>query len=208
MRIAEHICSMPSPKFSRRCPVISTMRRSPRAAYFSRHGRPWFALAGDGPQQGVDHRVAGHVDTCGGRSFTPQILGRPLGRRTVQRGDQAGDAAVEFLGPGGLKVAGAQAGLDVNQRHAAVKRGQRGRHDRGRVALGDNAVGPALGQHGVEARQAAGGHLGQRLIRATSDRGRDRPRCRNTPSPDRASGGAGRSRRRSSRSGRPGGRHS
>ena len=38
-------------------------------------------LAGYGPQQGVDHRVAGDMDRLGWNVFTPQVLGRLLRRR-------------------------------------------------------------------------------------------------------------------------------
>ncbi len=83
----------------------------------------------------------------------------------MQGRSQAGDAAIHFLGPGRLHIAGAQPRLDVDQRHAAIKSRQRRGHDRRRVALGHDAIGPIVGNRGVQPCEASGGHLGQRLVR-------------------------------------------
>ena len=63
-----------------------------------------------------------------------------------------------------MEIAGPQPGLDVNKRHMAIKGGQRRRHHRRGVALGRHAIGPVVGQGGVQPGEAAGGHVGQRLV--------------------------------------------
>ncbi len=150
------------------------------------------ALAFDGPQQCVDDGVAGHEHAVRGDVFRQQTIGRAARRRAVQAGRQRGRAAVHFLRPRRLQIAGAQPRLDVHERHAAVKGGQRRRQHRRGVSLGNHAIGPVALQSVVQSRQTTRRQLGERSGSAASAPGQRRPVCRSTPSPGRASPHAGR----------------
>ncbi len=129
---------------------------------------PWrgrLPLALDRPQQCVDHGVARHVNARREHSLGHERCGRGGSRRAVNSGRQSDRAAIEFLGPGCLQVAGAQSGLDVNQRHAFVKRRQRRGYGGRRVPLRHDAVGPMALDDRLQTLQAARRELGQRLAR-------------------------------------------
>ncbi len=91
-------------------------------------------------KKSVDHGVAHHKDTIGGNTFTQQIVTGLMRRRKMQRGRMANEAAVEFLRPRRLQVAGAKTGFDMRDGDAIYKPGGRGGGGRRGIALDDDPI--------------------------------------------------------------------
>jgi len=98
-------------------------------------------------QQGVDHGVAGDDDAFCGNAFTQQVVPGGFGWREVQGGDGAGEFAVGFFRPGGIDVAGTQAGFHVGYRDLLVIGGEAGGECGGGVAMDQHHVGLELGKY-------------------------------------------------------------
>jgi len=81
----------------------------------------------------------------------------------VQFGDGAGQFAVGFFWPGGIQVAGAQAGFDVGDRDLLVVGGEGGGEGGGGVAVDQDDVGFAVGEDAFHALQDGGGDVGEVL---------------------------------------------
>ena len=94
-----------------------------------------------------------------------EVVGGGGGGGEVERGERRGEHAVGFLGKRRAQVAGAQPGLDVAERNLAIKRGQRGGQDGGRVALGEDHVGLKFGERRVDPLQQPGHQRRERLVR-------------------------------------------
>ena len=58
----------------------------------------------------------------------------------MQRGEPGGEPPVDLFRVGRVRIAGAQARLEVNDRDLLVEGGQRGGEDGGRVSLHDDRV--------------------------------------------------------------------
>ena len=74
-----------------------------------------------------------------------------------------GQPPVHFLRPGGVDVAGAQAGFDVGDRNFGVEGGEGSGEGRGRVALDQHAVWLEVLIDVAQPFQHRGGHVGQAL---------------------------------------------
>lgn len=144
----------PSPQFSRRWAVTTTIRLSLAASACS-SGFGELDVDLGGPLEGVDAGAAGDEDLADGDVLADQILHVGRGRREVHGGDRRDHLAVELLRERRQVVAvGAQTGLDVHHRHPQVEGGERGRHrragvavdeDGGRVATGEDVGGARVG---------------------------------------------------------------
>ena len=101
----------------------------------------------------------------GRHSFAQQILRRGFGRREVQRRELRRQHAAHLLRKRLPEIAGAQPGLDMRHRHAAIERAQRAAKSSGGVALHHHQVRRFFRQHRVERRHNARRRFGQRLPR-------------------------------------------
>ena len=118
--------------------------------------------AGNGLER-VDDGVAGHVDTVLGDALAVEVLRAGRGRREMDVGEHAGDAAVHLLRPGIVLVERAQARLDVADLPALLEGGEARGHRRRRVALDEHPVGPLLLEDGAQAVDHGDRHVVQRL---------------------------------------------
>ena len=116
--------------------------------------------------QGVDHRVAHHVDPLRGRPLGEQRLAGPAGGGEESGGQQVDHPPVGLLGEGTPEIARAQAGLDVPHPDAAMEGGEGGAHGGRSVPLDQQPVGAALGQDLVQGGQGARGQAVQGLVGA------------------------------------------
>ena len=98
--------------------------------------------------QGVDHRVADEVHALLGDALGAQVLDRLVAVQEEQLGELVGDDPVDLLRHRAVEAA--QAGLDVGDRDAHLRRGQRRRQGRVDVAGDDDQVGPLVGEHRLE----------------------------------------------------------
>ena len=112
----------------------------------------------------VHDGVSGQVHASGWRALRPQGGRGPLRRREIGAGDDVDDASVHLLRERPVQVPGAQAGLDVPDGDAAVEGGDRSAHRRGRVALDEEPVGPALRQQRIERAEDPRRELARGLV--------------------------------------------
>ena len=97
------------------------------------------------------------------RAFCDQRIGSRLCRCEQPAADQINDPAIILLGPGGIKIAGAQTGLDMANRDLFVKGCHRRCHRRRRVALNEHRIGPMRGKHIAQSLHHRNRDIGQRL---------------------------------------------
>ena len=91
----------------------------------------------------------------------------PRGRGCKMRsGQDSGHAPVHLLGPRRCRIAGAQPGFDMADRHARVEGGKAGGERRGGVAVDQHAVRALVGEDLFEPGQDRGRHVGQTLSAA------------------------------------------
>ncbi len=124
--------------------IFGKVRQGPR--------RPRVRALQDEPQR-IDDRVARHMNALVGMPFAEQGPTAVFGGGEEQVGDPIGHVAVEFLGKGALKVPGAQARLDVAETDVIVEGDQRSDQDGGRVALGQDPIGPLATHEVVQGRE-------------------------------------------------------
>jgi len=88
--------------------------------------------------QRVDGGVAGHVNSVRAHAFSAQILLRLSGRGEVKMRKAGYQNAMHFFGPGAVEIPGAQAGLDMGDRHTCEIGGLRGCKGGGGIAVDQN----------------------------------------------------------------------
>ena len=125
-------------------PVARHQDRGPAVEHGEVAGSSSGRSAADDVEQRVDHGVAGDDDVGRVDAVREQVAPREGCRREVQRGELRGEPAVHLLRERVVAVVGAQARLDVEDRHLLVERGQAGDERRGRVALHHDRVGSVL----------------------------------------------------------------
>lgn len=114
---------------------------------------------------GVDDRVANHVDLGGGDSFSQQIGTSVLGGGEVVHSHMRDQAPIDFFGERGIGIVSAQASFDVSYGDALVESRECGAEGRGRVPLDDHEIGAALFEEGCEAGDGPDGELREGLAR-------------------------------------------
>ena len=139
--------------------------QQPLAFHVDRHLRSRERLAPGDRVQRVDHRVAGHEHVRCRDVFGEQVLPRQLGRREMQRGDRAGQAAIDLFRKRVVVVVTPQAGLDMRDRDLLVERRQARHEHRRRITLHDQHVRLFHRQCLLHRRQHAHGQLFERLPR-------------------------------------------
>ena len=139
----------PSPQFSRRCAVTSTMRRSLSNSSCTLGIRRTARRALEAQCSASIARVAGDEDLLDRDVLADQVLLVRRRRRQVQAGDARDQLAVELLGERRhVAGAGAQPGLDVHHGNAEVE---------GRERRADRRAGVAVDEHG--GREAPRAHV-------------------------------------------------
>src|ERR1017187_784365 len=93
------------------------------------------------PEQGINYGITGHKNLPVRQAFLEEILSCGFGGSEVQRREAGGEDAIGFFRPWGLEVARAQAGFDVANGDAVVKRGQGRAKNRGGVPLNEDQIG-------------------------------------------------------------------
>jgi len=112
--------------------------------------------------QGIDAGVAGLSDRGGGDTLPPQRRDRCRRRGEMQVGELGDRLPVHFFGKG-VAVAGAQAGLDMDQRAARIDGGLGAGEGAGGIALDDDGGRSQPFAAFDEARQQRGDDPGRRL---------------------------------------------
>jgi len=94
--------------------------------------------------QRVDYCVPRNRTSLSSKARPEQIGLRLRGRRQQDRGDCVNDLPVSFLREGIGEVAATQPRFDMRDRDVRIEPGERPGHCRGRVALDENEVRPAV----------------------------------------------------------------
>ena len=104
-------------------------------------------------KQRIDDGISRHRDTLIGHALGQKALARQFRRREMQRGNGADQAAVALFGPGRIKIAGPQPGLDMPDRDPGIIGGKGRRQRRGRIAMHQHHVGGLGLEHRLKALQ-------------------------------------------------------
>ena len=102
------------------------------------------------PMGGIDDGIAGGMDGHGRDAFAAQVGRGDAGRREVPSRQSADELAVGLLRKRILDVEGAQAGLDVPDRHPQIETGQRADQRARGVSLHQHGGRPHPGQRAMQ----------------------------------------------------------